>query len=81
MLTRGRPGPANPVNPANFVGYDRVIFLIAMGLAFVWFGLYFVGDHGPKLFFVVLGSAFSIFGISQFFMTKKLRDKFRDKKR
>jgi hypothetical protein len=77
MLTRGRPGPANP---ANLVGYDRVIFLMVMGVAFVWFGLYFVGDHGPNLFFVVLGAAFCIFGISQFFMTKKFREKFRDKK-
>jgi hypothetical protein len=75
MLTRGRPGP---VNPANLVGYDRVIFLIVMGVGFVWFGLYYVGDHGPKLFFAALGVAFFIFGISQFYMTKRIREKLRD---
>jgi len=75
MLTRGRPGPANPVNPANLVGYDRVIFLMVMGVSFVWFGLYYIEDHGPKLFFAALGVAFFIFGISQFYMTKKFRDK------
>lgn len=51
-----------------------------MGLAFVWFGLYYFGDHGPNLFFVVLGVAFFIFGISQFYMTKRFREKLRDKK-
>ena len=77
MLTRGRPGP---VNPANLVGYDRVIFLLVLGVAFVWFGLYYFGDHGPNLFFVVLGVAFFIFGISQLYMSKKFREQFRDKK-
>jgi hypothetical protein len=70
MLTRSRPGPANP---ANLVGYDRVIFLMGLGVAFVWFGFYYFGDHGPKWFFAALGAAFFIFGISQFFMTKKFR--------
>jgi hypothetical protein len=51
-----------------------------MGLAFVWFGLYCVGDHGAKLFFVVLGAAFIIFGISQYYVAKKIRKLFRDKK-
>ena len=69
MLTRGRPGPA------NLAGYDRVIFLMVLGLAFVWFGLYYFGDHGPKVFFVALGVAFFIFGISQFYVAKKSRDK------
>ena len=77
MLAQGRPGPGNP---ANLVGYDRIIFLMALGLAFVWFGLYYLKGHGPNLFFVVLGAAFFIFGISQFFMTKKFRKQFRDKK-
>jgi len=76
MLARGRPGPANPV---NFVGYDRVIFLMVMGLAFVWFGWY-VGGHGFGWFFAVLGVAFFIFGISQFVMARKFREQFRDKK-
>jgi hypothetical protein len=69
MLTRGRPGPA------NLVGYDRVIFLMVLGLAFVWFGLYYFGNRGPNLFFVAIGVAFFIFGISQLYMTKKSRDK------
>jgi predicted phage tail protein len=80
MLTRGRPGPANQVNPANLVGYDRIIFLMVMGLAFISFGLYFFGEHGPNWFLVAIGLAFFIFGISQFFMTKKFRKQFRDKK-
>jgi hypothetical protein len=77
MLTWGRPGPANP---ASLVSYDRVIFLMVMGLAFVWFGLYYLGNHGPGLFFTVLGAAFFIFGLSQFFMAKRFRKNFRDKK-
>lgn len=77
MLTRGRPGPANPVNPASLVGYDRVIFLMVMGVAFVCFGVYNFGKHGLNLFFVVLGVPFIVFGVSQFYMTKKLREKFR----
>jgi predicted phage tail protein len=77
MLTRGRPGPANP---ANLVGYDRIIFLMVMGVAFVWFGVYNFGNHGVNWFFAALGVAFFIFGVSQFFMTKKFRKQFRDKK-
>jgi hypothetical protein len=77
MLTQDRPGPANP---AKFVGYDRVIFLIGIGLAFLCFGAYHISDHGPSLFFAVLGVAFFIFGVSQFFMTKKFRENFGDKK-
>ena len=80
MLSRGRPGSAGPVNPAQFVGYDRVIFLMVLGVAFVWFGLYYLGDRGPNLFFAVLGVAFFIYGISQFFMAKRIRETFRDKK-
>src|SRR5580704_1481128 len=64
MLARGRPRPANP---ASLVGYDRVIFLMVLGLAFIGFGLFF---HGPNWFFVAMGLAFSIYGISQFYMTK-----------
>jgi hypothetical protein len=79
MLTRGRPGPGGPVNPASLVSYDRVIFLMAMGVALIGFGLYFV-DHGVKWFFVAMGVAFFIFGVSQFFMTRKFRGQFRDKK-
>jgi hypothetical protein len=67
-------------NPARFVGYDRIIFLMVFGVAFVWFGLYYLGGHGPNLFFIILGVAFLIFGVSQFFMTKKIRKEFRDKK-
>jgi hypothetical protein len=77
MLAHGRPGP---VNPASLVGYDRTIFLMAMGVAFVSFGLYHLGDHGPNWFLVVLGTAFGIFGVSQFLMTRKFRKQFRDMK-
>ncbi|MFI5069695.1 MAG: hypothetical protein ACHP8A_02290 [Terriglobales bacterium] len=77
MLTRGRPGPANSVNPASFVGYDRVIFLMVMGVAFACFGVYNFGKLGLNLFFVFLGVAFIVFGVSQFYMTRKLRAKFR----
>ncbi len=51
---------------------------MVMGLGFILFGFYF-GAHGPNWFFVVIGVAFFIFGISQFFMTKKFRKQFRDK--
>jgi hypothetical protein len=77
MLTRGRPGPSNPLNA---VRYDRVIFIVAMGLAFVWFGLYYFGGHDLGLFFAVLGGVFFIFGISQFFLTRTIRRQFRDRK-
>jgi len=53
---------------------------MVMGVGFVWYGLYYIGERGPKLFFSALGVAFFIFGISQFYMTKKFREKFRDKK-
>jgi hypothetical protein len=53
---------------------------MAMGVAFVWFGLYYIRDHVPKLFFAALGVAFFIFGISQYYMTKRFREKLRDKK-
>jgi len=81
MITRGRPGPANLPNPASLVGYDRVIFLMVMGVAFVCFGLFFFRDHGPNWLFVAMGLAFSIYGISQFFMTRKFRKQFQDMKR
>jgi len=80
MITRGRPGPANAVNPAKLVGYDRVVFLLVMGVAFVWFGVYNFGGHGPNWLFVAMGLAFFIYGISQFFMTRRFREEFRDKK-
>ena len=77
MLTRARP---EPVNPVNLFGYDRVIFLMVMGVAFGCFGVYNFGSHGVNWFFAALGVAFFIFGISQFFMTKKFREKFREMK-
>jgi len=46
---------------------------MVLGLGFGWFGLYYFGDHGPKVFFVALGVAFFIFGISQFYVAKKSR--------
>jgi hypothetical protein len=46
---------------------------MVLGVAFIWFGLYYFGDHGPNWFFAALGAAFFIFGFSQFFMTKKFR--------
>jgi hypothetical protein len=77
MLTHDRPAP---VNPARLVGYDRVIFIMLMGLVFVCFGLYYVKGHGPGMFFIGFGVLFLIFGISQFFAAKKFREQFRDKK-
>lgn len=53
---------------------------MVLGLVFVGFGLYFSGGHGPAWFVVVLGVAFFIFGISQLYMTKKIRKQFREKK-
>jgi len=49
-------------------------------VAFGWVGVYNSGNHGVNWFFAALGVAFFIFGISQFFMTKKIREQFRDKK-
>jgi hypothetical protein len=80
MIAQGRPGPGGRVNPAALVGYDRVIFLMVMGLGLLWFGLDNFKGHGPGLFFAVLGAAFVIFSISQFFVTRKFRAQFRDKK-
>ena len=77
MLTRGRPGSGTPV---NLVGYDRVIFLIVLGLAFIGYGVYNFGNHGVNWLFAAFGVAFFIFGISQFFMTRNFRKQFRDKK-
>jgi hypothetical protein len=70
MLARDRPKPASP---ANLVGYDRVIFLIVIGMAFVWFGFHFFAGLNQKWFFAVLGGAFVAFGISQLFLTRRLR--------
>jgi len=53
---------------------------MVLGLAFIWFGLYFFRDHGRNWFFVAMGLAFFIFGTSQFFVTRKFREEFRDKK-
>lgn len=57
---------------------------MVLGLAFICFGLYNFGAHhgaqGPNLFFIALGVAFFVFGISQFYVTKKFRKQFRDKK-
>ena len=75
MIARGRPGPPNP---SGLVGYDRVIFLILLGVALVGFGCY-LGNHGPGLFLIVLGGLHFIFGISQFIITKKFRRQFQDK--
>ena len=53
---------------------------MVLGVAFICFGVYNFGGHGPNWFFVAMGLAFFIYGISQFFMTKKFREEFRDKK-
>jgi hypothetical protein len=53
---------------------------MVLGVAFIGFGLFYFGSHGPNWFLVAMGSAFFIFGTSQFFMTKKFRKQFRDKK-
>ena len=56
---------------------------MALGVGFVCFGLSGLchsGDRHLNLFLAVFGVAFSIFGISQFFTTKKFRKQFRDKK-
>ena len=73
MVTRGRPGPANPVNPASLVGYDRVIFLMVFGagLRRVRF-VPKLRNGGSGWFFAALGAAFFIYGVSQFFMTKRI---------
>ena len=44
---------------------------MVLGVAFIWFGLHYFGDHGPNLFFVAIGVLFFIYGISQFYMAKK----------
>lgn len=75
MIARGRPGP----NPSSLVGYDRVIFMMVFGVAFIGFGLYSARNHGPGWFFAALGVAFLTFGVSQFFMTRKFRRQFQDK--
>jgi hypothetical protein len=80
MITRGRPGPGNLPNPASLVSYDRVIFLVVLGGAFIGFGLFYFGVHGPNWLFVAMGLAFFIYGISQFYMTRKFRKQFGDKK-
>jgi hypothetical protein len=77
MLTQGRPAQ---VNPARLVGYDRVIFIMLMGVVFACWGLYYFRGHGPGMFFIGFGGLFFIFGISQFFAAKKFREQFRDKK-
>ena len=77
MLIRGRPGPGTGPTPP--FDYFRVIFLLVLGLAFIWFGLYFFADHGVNWFFVVMGLAFSLFGISQYYMNKKMRNFFANK--
>lgn len=77
MIAQGRPGP---VNPAKLVSYDRAIFMMAMGLGFIGFGLFYFKGQGPNWFMVVLGAAFFSFGVSQFFVTRKFRAQFRDKK-
>jgi hypothetical protein len=78
MITRGRPG--NLPNPASLVSYDRVIFLMVMGVGFIGFGLYNFGAQHPNWLSVAMGSAFTTYGISQFFMTRKFRETFQDKK-
>lgn len=77
MLAHGRPAL---VNPARLVGYDRVIFIMLMGVLFVCSGLYYFRGHGAGMFFVVFGVLFFIFGISQFFAAQKFRGQFRDLK-
>src|SRR5690348_13649686 len=78
MLSRDRSGPPTP---ASIVGYDRVIFLMIIGVGFVWFGFYFFAGQIQRWFFAALGGAFFIFGVSQFFMTKRIRKQLGEKKR
>jgi hypothetical protein len=70
MLTQGRPAL---INPAKLVGYDRVAFILALGAAFVCFGLYYEKGHGPSLFFIGFGVLFFIFGVSQFVAARNIR--------
>ncbi len=53
---------------------------MGMGLAFIWFGLFFFGGQGVNWFFVAMGGLFFLFGISQYYMSKKLQ-KFLDNKK
>ena len=48
---------------------------MVIGVSSVWFGVYNFGNHGVNWFLATLGVAFFIYGISQFSMTKKFRDK------
>src|SRR4051812_16277812 len=59
LITRDRPVP---INPAGFFGYDRVIFIMTMGLGFIGCGVYNFGSHGVNWAFIALGMAFFIFG-------------------
>jgi len=77
MLTRGAPGKIGAAMP---LGYDRLIFLLVLGLTFVCFGVHNFGAHGVNWFFVAFGVLFFIYGISQFYTAKKFRDKMRDQK-
>jgi lipopolysaccharide export LptBFGC system permease protein LptF len=53
---------------------------MVMGVALVCFGLYYLRDRGPGLFFIGIGVLFFIYGISQFVAAKKFRKQLQDKK-
>jgi len=53
---------------------------VALGLAFIGFGVHNFGARQVNWFFIAFGVLFSSFGISQFYAAKKFRDKMRDDK-
>ncbi len=71
MVTQGRSGPGSGAIPPT--DYFRVVFLLVLGMAFIWFGLHFFADHGINWFFVAMGLAFFLFGVSQYYMNRKMR--------
>ncbi len=59
------------------LGYDRLIFLLVLGVAFIWFGIHNSGAQGVNWFFVTFGVLFFSYGISQFYTANKFRNKMR----
>jgi hypothetical protein len=74
MLTRGGAAPGR-IGAAIPLGYDRLGFLLVLGVAFVWFGIHNFGAHGESWFFIAFGVLFVSYGIAQFYTAKKFRDK------
>ena len=54
-----------------------MIFLLVLGVAFIWFGIHNFGAHGVNWLFVAFGVLFLSYGISQFYTANKFRNKMR----